>query len=198
MSNRFYERMWTVFAPIFRFLYPLEVEGLENVPCDEPLVICANHSSAIDPVLLAAALPKTAKLRVMAKKQLFKIPGLGRFITKLGAFPVDRGHSDIAAVKTAIGCLKDGWHLVIFPEGTRMKNGQRGQAKGGVAMFAIRAGVKMLPVFVGIRKKLFCKVKVIFGQPYEPVYTGRRGTAEEYQANADEVMRQIYELGGVQ
>lgn len=198
MSNRFYERMWTVFAPIFRFLYPLEVEGLENVPCDEPLVICANHSSAIDPVLLAAALPKTAKLRIMAKQQLFKIPGLGWFITKLGAFPVDRGHSDIAAVKTAIGCLKDGWHLVIFPEGTRMKNGRRGEAKGGVAMFAIRAGVKMLPVFVGIRKKLFRKVKIVFGAPYEPVYTGRRGTAEEYQANADEVMRQIYELGGVQ
>ena len=198
MSHRFYENMWTVFAPIFRFLYPLEVEGLENVSCDAPMVICANHSSAIDPVLLAAALPKTAKLRIMAKQQLFKIPGLKQLITKLGAFPVDRGHSDIAAVKTAIGCLKDGWHLVIFPEGTRMKNGQRGEAKGGVAMFAIRAGVKMLPVFVGIRKKLFCKVKIVFGEPYEPVYTGRHGTAEEYQANADEVMRRVYELGGVQ
>ena len=55
----------------------------------------------------------------------------------------------------------------------------------------------MLPVFIGTTKKLFQRVPVIFGKTYAPVYTGRKGTAEEYQANAEEVMRQAYELGGV-
>ena len=65
-------------------------------------------------------------------------------------------------------------------------------------MIAIRAGVKMLPVFIGTTKQLFQKIPFVIGKPYTPVYTERKGTAEEYQQNAEEVMRQVYELGGVQ
>lgn len=197
MSDRFYQTMWNIFSPVFRFLYPMDVEGLENLPTDEPTLICVNHSSAIDPVLLGVAMPKTTNVRIMAKKQLFSVPIIGKLITKLGAFPVDRGHSDIGAVKKSIQCLRDGCHLVVFPEGTRVKAPGEVSVKGGVAMIAIRTGVKLLPVFVSRDKKLFHRVKIIFGQPYEPVYTGRHGTAEEYQSNADEIMRQVYELGGV-
>ena len=60
-----------------------------------------------------------------------------------------------------------------------------------------RSGVQMLPVFIGRQKKLFSRVPIIFGKPYDPQYTGRKGTAEEYQANAEEVMRQAYALGGI-
>lgn len=197
MSNRFYQTMWVIFSPIFHVLYPLEVQGLENVPVDEPVLICANHSHALDPVLLGLAMPRTTKLQIMAKKQLFQVPVLGRLITRLGAFPVDRGHSDIGAVKKSIQCLRDGYHLVVFPEGTRVAEHEKAAAKGGVAMIAIRSGVKLLPVFISMDKKVFHKVKISFGKVYTPVYTGRRGTAEEYQANADEIMRQVYELGNV-
>ena len=197
MSERFYRGMWCLAAPIIRLLYPMQVEGLENLPTDQPVLICANHSHALDPVLLAAAMPKTTRLRAMAKKQLFSIPIVGWLITKLGAFPVDRGHSDISAVKNAIRALRDGYHLVVFPEGTRVREPGSVRAKGGVAMIAIRSGVKLMPVFISNDKRLFHRVKIVFGQPYAPLYTGRRGTAEEYQANADEIMRQVYELGGV-
>ena len=54
---------------------------------------------------------------------------------------------------------------------------------------------RMLPVFIDRKKRLFSKTRIIFGRPYEPVYTGRKGTAEEYQANAEEIMRRVYELG---
>ena len=54
-----------------------------------------------------------------------------------------------------------------------------------------------MPVFIGTKKRLFRKTKVIFGKPFDPVYTGRKGTAEEMQANVDEVMRQSYALGGM-
>ncbi|MBQ0038697.1 MAG: 1-acyl-sn-glycerol-3-phosphate acyltransferase [Clostridiales bacterium] len=197
MRNRFYEVMWVIFSPIFRLFHPLDVQGLENLPTDRPVLICVNHSHALDPILLAAAMPKTTMTQIMAKKQLFKIPVIGWLITKLGAFPVDRGHSDINAVKKSIQCLKDGCHLVIFPEGTRVSKPGQVSVKGGVAMIAIRSGVELLPVFIGMDKKAFHKVPIIFGKPYSPQYTGRRGTAEEYQANADEIMQQVYALGGV-
>ena len=179
--NKFYEFIWSILRPIFSLLHPLRVEGLENVPQEGPVLLCPNHSSAIDPILLVIALGRRYPIRIIAKQQLLKIPVLGAILRGIGVFPVDRGNSDIGAVKTAIRSLKDGWNLLLFP----------------AAMIAIRSGVQMLPVFIGRQKKLFSRVPIIFGKPYDPQYTGRKGTAEEYQANAEEVMRQAYALGGI-
>ena len=55
----------------------------------------------------------------------------------------------------------------------------------------------MVPVFIDTKKRPFHRVHIIIGRPYTPVYTGRKGTAEEYQANAGEIMRQAYALGGI-
>ncbi len=194
VKNRFYFWIRRLVGPLFMLLFPLDVKGLENLP-DEPVVLCANHSSALDPIMVVCAAKPTFSLRIMAKLQLMKIPVVGWFLRKMGAFGVDRGNSDINSIKTAIRSLKDGFNLLIFPEGTRVKEGEQVQVKGGVAMIAIRAGVKLLPVYVARKKRLFCKTRIVFGQPYAPVYTGRKGTAEEYQANAEEIMRQVYELG---
>lgn len=65
-------------------------------------------------------------------------------------------------------------------------------------MMAIRSGVPLVPVFIGRDKRLFHRVSIIIGKPYDPVYTGRKGTAEEYQSNAEEIMRRAYALGGIQ
>ena len=90
-----------------------------------------------------------------------------------------------------------GFMLMVFPEGTRVRKKNRGaRPKGGVAMMAIRAGAKLMPIYIGTKKRLFAKVPIIFGKPFTPEYTGRKGTVEEYQANADEVIRRAYELGG--
>ena len=122
MKNKFYTLMWKLLRPFVLLLHPLDVQGRENLP-DEPVLICANHSSGWDPVLLVCALASDFPLRIMAKEQLFKIPIIGGFIRRMGAFPVDRGNSDIGAVKTSIKSLKDGFSLLIFPEGTRVKEG---------------------------------------------------------------------------
>lgn len=196
MRNKFYEIMWAIVRPVVLLFHPIRVEGLENLT-DEPVLLCANHSSNWDPILMVAALPQNERIRIMAKEQLFRIPVVNWLIRKMGAFPVNRGHSDISAIKTSIQSLKDGCHLLVFPEGTRVKEPGKAPVKGGVAMIAIRSGVKLLPVFIGTTKKVFQRVPIIFGKPFAPVYTGRKGTAEEYQANADEVMRQAYELGGI-
>ena len=196
MRNKFYEVVWAIIRPIVLLFHPIDVKGLDNLP-EEPVVICANHSSNWDPILMILAMSQQTKLRIMAKEQLFRIPVVNAFIRKMGAFPVNRGHSDISAVRTSIQSLKAGFHLLIFPEGTRVRQPGKVSVKGGAAMIAIRSGVKMLPVFIGTTKRLFRRVPVIFGKPYTPVYSGRKGTAEEYQANAEEIMRQAYELGGI-
>ncbi len=196
MKKSFYEIARAIGRPILMLLHPIDVKGMENLP-DEPVMLCANHSSNWDPVLMIMALRGNYPLRIMAKKQLFSIPVVGAFVRKMGAFPVDRGNSDIGAIKTAIKTLRNGCNLLIFPEGTRVKQPGEVKAKGGAATIAIRSGVKMIPVFIGTTKKLFQRIPVVFGKPYTPQYTGRRGTAEEYQSNADEIMRQIYELGGI-
>ncbi len=193
---KFYSAVWHIARPVILLFHPIEVTGKENLP-EEPALFCANHSSAWDPVLLFCALKGEYPLRIMAKKQLFSIPVVGGFLRMLGVFPVDRGHSDIGAVKTAIRSLRDGFSLLMFPEGTRVEAPGREPAKPGISVVAIRSGVNFLPVFIGIPKKLFQKVPIIIGKPMAPAYTGRKGTAEEYQENADRVMARIYELGGV-
>ncbi|MEI3103004.1 MAG: 1-acyl-sn-glycerol-3-phosphate acyltransferase [Oscillospiraceae bacterium] len=91
-------------------------------------------------------------LRIMAKKQLLKIPHSGHILQNMGVFAVDRGNSDIQAVKTAIQSLKQGWNLLIFPEGTRVKDPGHAEVKGGAAMMAIRSGVDMVPMFIDTEK----------------------------------------------
>lgn len=195
MNNSFakaYRRVyWLAYRPLSA-IFKLEARGLEHLPEDEPVLLCGNHASAWDPIFVLMALPRDYAFRIMAKKQLFQIPLLGAFLKSVGVFPVDRGNSDIGAVKTAIKSLREGFSLLLFPEGTRVKHRGQVQPKSGAAMMAIRSGVRMVPFFVGRTKR---RVRVIFGEPYTPVYTGRNGTAEEYQNNTDEVLRRCYELG---
>ena len=194
MKNPFYTAMWRLGRPILLLLHPIEVCGKENLP-EEPVLLCANHSSAWDPILLILALKDEYPLRIMAKKQLFQIPVVGGFLKMMGVFPVDRGNSDISAIRTSIQSLRDGYSLLVFPEGTRVKEPGAVRPKGGVVMIGIRSGVKLLPVYIGTEKKLFHKVPIVIGETYAPAFTGRHGTAEEYQDGADEIMRRVYALG---
>lgn len=198
MKNGFYSFIWRLIRPIVLFFMPIDVQGRENLPEGEAVMLCANHDSAWDPILLALALYHDYPLRFMAKKQLFKIPGLNWLLRKLGAFPVDRGGSDIGAVKNSIRSLKEGYSLILFPEGTRVKERGAVETKSGAAMIAIRSGVKLAPVYIGRNKQLFRETAIIFGAPFTPVYTGRNGTAEEYQMNAERALSEAYALGGVE
>ena len=199
--NKLFGVLYTVLGPVIRWLFPADVEGLENVP-PSGVLFCPNHTSDVDPLIVAAVLPINSRLHFMGKEELFRNPVLNWFFRKLGGFPVNRGGSDIQAVKTAIQVIKDGDNLMIFPEGTVIRNGigyvdgLPAHAKGGVAMIGVRTGAVLIPVFIAQGKKLFHRTKVIFGKPYTPVYTGRRGTAEEMQKIADDLLREAYALGG--
>lgn len=199
--NRFFVFVYYVVGLIVSILHPTSVEGMEKLP-ESGALLCPNHSSNWDPVLLGLRLPVNYRLHVMAKEELFRNPLLAWAIRKLGAFPVSRGGNDINTVRTAMQALKDGDNLLIFPEGTTIHDGigfadgLPAHAKAGVAMIGVRTGAKLVPVFVDGEKKLFHRTRIIFGEPYEPHYTGRRGTSEEMQKIADDILEAAYALGG--
>ena len=170
MKNPHFVRIQKILGPLVRFLFPISLEGTENLPEDRPVMLCANHSSAWDPVLFVAAIRTGYPLRIMAKKQLLSIPILGRILQNVGAFAVDRGNSDIQAVKTAIQSLKQGWNLLIFPEGTREKENAFPPLKSGLFVVAAAAGVDVVPCRIHYdtpdgRMKPFCRVRVVYGEP---------------------------------
>lgn len=199
--NRLFVFIYYVVGLVADILHPVSVEGLECLPKSGAL-LCPNHASNWDPILVALKLPKNYRLHIMAKEELFKNPLLGWLLRKVGAFPVSRGSNDINTVRTAMQAIKDGDNLLIFPEGTVVRNGVGyidglpAHAKAGVAMIGVRTGAALVPVFVDGEKKLFHRTRIIFGEPYEPRYTGRRGTSEEMQKIADEVLAAAYALGG--
>lgn len=199
--NRFFIFIYYVVGFVTSILHPTTVEGMEKLP-RSGVLLCPNHSSNWDPILVALRLPIDYRLHIMGKKELFENRLLGWFLGKMGVFPVNRGGSDIGAVKQSIQALKDGDNLLIFPEGTTIHNGigytdgLPPHAHGGVAMIGVRTGAKLVPVFVDGEKKLFHRTRIIFGDPYEPHYTGHRGTAEEMQRIADDLLEAAYALGG--
>ena len=194
--TRFYRIIYAIAAPIIHLLFPCRTVGLEDFP-EEGALLCANHASGWDPILIALNLPKDARLTVMAKDQLFRIPLLGFFLKKLGIFPVKRGGNDLTAMKTAMKVLGGGNRLLVFPEGTRVEEQGEVEAKGGVTMMATRTGVPMVPVYCGGKHKFFRKTTIVFGKPYVPVIAGRRPTPDENRAIAQEILERIYALSEV-
>lgn len=175
------------------FMFPLKAEGTENVPRDGAAIIALNHTSDLDPVMAGITCPR--KLTFMAKAELFKNKLFGGLIKRLGAFPVNRGTGDIGAFKTAFGIFKSGGVMLIFPEGGRVKDGQRRRAKPGVAMLATRGRVPVIPVHIKNGYRWMRTVTVVYGKPMDfSEYYGKKLTQEETQALADKVLEEIYAL----
>ena len=199
--NPFFTVVYYLGRALVSVLFPATVEGMDRLPRNGVL-LCPNHSSNWDPILVALRLPVNYRLHIMAKVDLFKNPILAWILRRLGAFPVSRGSSDIQSVKTAMQAIKSGDNLLIFPEGTTIHNGLGyvdglpAHAKAGVAVIGVRTGATLVPVFVDGPKKPFRRTRIIFGEPYTPVYTGRHGTSEEMQKIADDILAAAYALGG--
>jgi len=178
------------------FWHPvLKVVGRENVPKDGRLMICANHSGMTDPIWIVFAMKSKFVPRIMAKKEVMQIPVLGWFLGKLGVFGVDRGAADVNAIKTGLRCLQNDEQLLVFPEGTRIKEGQEVQPKRGALMMAARTNTPVLPVYLTGKRRPFGPLTCIFGKPYMLEFEGKRPTDEELDNATRRLMEQIYQMG---
>lgn len=176
----------------FGIFYRVKITGMENVPKEGGLILCANHIGQLDMFFIAYKIKRL--VHYMAKAELFKNPILKWFLTNVGAFPVKRGTGDIGAVKTVYKMLKSGKIVGIMPEGTRTKGKEHVKAKSGAAMFALSADVPILPVGISGSYKLFTKVNVNIGKPFKLEHDGKKATQEELAAMSEEIMKKIYAL----
>ena len=158
-------------------------------------MICPNHTTAGDPLYVVFALGRQYPVWAMAKAEILKWPVLGWLLSKAGVFGVERGHADLKAAKTAMKCLKSNHKLLIFPEGTRVGEGESSDAKAGAALFATRTGSPLVPVYIQPKKRRFRKTAVVFGRPYYPEFQGRKPSAEDYQRIADDLLDRVRALG---
>lgn len=168
-------RFWVNF--FLYILFDISFEGVENVPKDGSNIFASNHRSYQDPIFIAA---KTrVPISYMAKEELFKQNWFFKIlITAFGAFPVTRGKGDTQAIDTAFEKLSIGRNLVIFPEGTRSKDGKVGKGKTGVALIAVMAQLPVIPVGITFEGKLKLRKKVVvkYGKPIIPSELGITST----------------------
>lgn len=163
MSSRLYAFARFLGRTLFRALFPYRVTGEENLPAEGGCMVCSNHTCALDPIVVGATLKRP--VRFMGKEELFRGRAVGALLKKLGAFPVSRGGNDIAAVRTALGVLRDGEVLGIFPEGTRAREGQVLPWLTGAALIALRADVPVVPAHISRAPKLFRVTEIAYGEP---------------------------------
>ena len=127
-------------------VFGFSVKYADRVPRTGGIIIACNHISDFDPPVLGFAIPRT--VAYMAKKELFSSRFGDFFLRKLNAFPVDRSGLDTMAVRTAISLLKRGEAVVIFPEGTRSRDGRMLSVKAGISLIAMASGVPVVPAFI--------------------------------------------------
>ena len=194
MRNKVYSVIYPLIWIFMRLFHPWRAEGVDNIP-EGQAVICGNHTTLGDPLYVVCAMGGRRQTHVMAKAEVMKWPVVGFLLKKAGIIGVNRGKSDMAAVKECLKVLRGGEKLLMFPEGTRVREGQVSEVQTGAAMLATRTGVPLVPVYIPAKKRRFRKTTVVFGEPYYPEFEGRKPSAGDYQRIADDLLVRIQALG---
>jgi 1-acyl-sn-glycerol-3-phosphate acyltransferase len=183
-------------AKLLLLVFRTRLIGRENIP-EGGAVLAGNHISYADPALLWCIVPRLTHF--MAKSELWRHHFVGWGLDMFGAFPVDRGSADRAAIAKATAYLEAGESVAVFPEGTRNREGDA-EAQGGAAFIALRAGVPIVPVGIagtdlirpkGSRTIRFPHVTISVGRPVRAEDFEGLGRKETVGAMTAEVMRRI-------
>lgn len=189
----FYEFSRAIMSVLMRLKNRYVVRGIDNVPMEGAVLFAYNHKSNHDPIVAGITCPR--KLYFLAKAELFKNKIPAKILPALGAVPLQRGKGDFAAIKTTLNILNRGDAMLIFPEGSRVKDGKRKKAKAGIIMIAQKARVPIVPVYIDGDYKLFSKVTVTYGKPVSlEEYYGVKLENEKAQELADGLMDTVYAL----
>ena len=170
---------WRLLQALIRFggrlFWRIRVTGVENVPTSGGVLLAANHQSYLDPPLIGPHL--RGEMHFMARRTLFKNPLFGALIGRCNAFAIERDTADVKGVKNAIDRLQRGKILLVFPEGTRTRDGTVGRMKAGIGILAERAAVPIVPVLIegayevwpkGALIPRLGKSRLVFGKPMRP------------------------------
>src|ERR1051325_6099358 len=160
-ENYIYEPIrWFVRLGLAMVGVKIDVKGLEHLDPRQPYILTPNHQSFIEVPLFVTYLGRNPAY--LAKKEVFKYPIFGYGIGLMGVVPVDRSNSPAAveSAKLATENLRRGKSYVVYPEGTRSKDGRVAPFKKGAFMMAIDAGVPIVPVTVSGATRIMPKAKI--------------------------------------
>jgi 1-acyl-sn-glycerol-3-phosphate acyltransferase len=177
------------------------VKGTKNLPETGAFLVISNHLHIADPPVVASSLPR--KCYFMAKEDLWHNKWSRFWVENFGAFPIKRDGFDRDAIRLAEEKLKQGFAVIMFPEGGRSRTGALKKAEPGAALIASRMNLPIVPVAITGSDRFYnlwwCfwhrpSMTVTFGKPFNLPENKGRISREQRQAMIDYMMKKIAEL----
>jgi 1-acyl-sn-glycerol-3-phosphate acyltransferase len=206
---RFWYRVgWLVSRAVFTFYFRFRSDTPENVPLDGPVILASNHASYLDPPLVGSGIKRP--INYLARQSLFSVWPFGWLLRQLNSVPVDRDGGGAAGLRAILDRLLAGGGIILFPEGTRTRDGKLQPARSGIGLTVIKSAAPVVPVRVFGTYEAFGRhhriprprrVSVKYGRPM--LFEALRAEAktcpkprlkEIYQQVADEIMAEIAKL----
>jgi 1-acyl-sn-glycerol-3-phosphate acyltransferase len=144
--NLSYRLAWIVFRALFATYFRWRVFGAENVPQSGGVILASNHASFLDPPLVGAGLNRS--INFLARESLFRFPGMAAVLRSWSVVPVDRDGGGARGLKKILDRLLAGGGIILFPEGTRTKDGKLQPARSGIGLTVIKSNAPVVPVRV--------------------------------------------------
>ena len=191
----FYWLCWIIAWLPLKIFFPTKVVGKKNIPKKGKAILVCNHLTNLDPVLLDINFSR--RPYVMAKAELFKNKIIGAALKSYGGIPVDRKNVGLSTIKTVLDLLKKEELLLIFHEGNRNKLDEEDMLamKNGVAMFGLKSGAPIIPLWITRRPKLFRKTEIIIGNPFSLTeFQEQKLSKENLEIASKKITEKMYEL----
>ncbi|MEM9943430.1 MAG: lysophospholipid acyltransferase family protein [Planctomycetota bacterium] len=132
------------FRILLTIFYRVRVHGLKNYPKRDGFLVCSNHQSFLDPIVLGVVCPRP--VNYLGRKTLFRFPPLALFLSLNDTIPIDRDANSIGGMKETMRRLKKGESVVMFPEGTRSGDGELQPLLPGFCPLARRTKAALMPI----------------------------------------------------
>jgi len=175
--------------------YPTKVIGKKNVPKKGSAILCCNHRSNMDVVVIETKFYR--RPYILSKHTLFKNKFVGAVLKSYGGIPVNREQVGVSSIKQALDALKNGERLLLFPEGTRkdITDGENMSLKNGTAMFAIKSQAPIVPMWL-LKKPKFCRRNVLLvGEPFVlSEFAGQKLTKEVLEQASNIISQSMQNL----
>ena len=199
---------WCFFRLMYAVYFRWQVFNAERVPLKGGVILAANHASFLDPPIVGSGLHRP--INYMARQSLFRYPGIGWLLRQWNSVPVDRDGGGAAGLKAILERLLAGGAIILFPEGTRTKDGKLQPARSGIGLTVIKSDAVVIPVRTfgtfecynrKIKFHLPKQLAVKYGEPmrFEKLRAEAKDCSkprlkEIYQEVADEIMAAIARL----